>query len=529
MPGPSLSSSVISYEEALDICIIEREDGVGKTRGLGLRNNDAPHFSLKRETLITIGFTCFFTAYRLFDLNQLQGEQGALLSVDFLSPWIDILVSHPLIGAGILLLFIPQRASDFAMRASIVVIAAGMVSIGISSLVPAWSLGAMLAGSFLAGVGISGAFSGWLRRASSFPLGSAVKMIVTASVGSAFVRAIVYLVGIPWLHLAVLLGSLILQWLLYKGTAEANRPRTCNNSTEAPCETIREESRSIVAMVKMMHADYAKPIFCIFVISIALASIQPLASMSLPERQTLLAVHFAGIAAGSFVLLIAWNRLEVLFSSSNRLTAGLCLLMVVGFSLLPFADDSYHVFLIATMSALYAAMMIVLLSTVVEITREHAAWCMPATSILLFIMWVSSALGSVIGLSSQNTRFEMPLLIIAITATLLLIMQMCERQNDPNLGETKAEGEIAVLVELTEDAIRNSPILRNRFRLSEREIDVLVLMLSSRTVPGIARSLVISENTVKTHTRRIYQKLAVHSKEALSNLVLEVLQEEASE
>jgi len=53
--------------------------------------------------------------------------------------------------------------------------------------------------------------------------------------------------------------------------------------------------------------------------------------------------------------------------------------------------------------------------------------------------------------------------------------------------------------------------------LSERELEVLRLLASDLDGPGIARELVVSLNTVRTHTKKIYAKLGVNSRrEAVS-------------
>jgi len=50
--------------------------------------------------------------------------------------------------------------------------------------------------------------------------------------------------------------------------------------------------------------------------------------------------------------------------------------------------------------------------------------------------------------------------------------------------------------------------------LSARELDVLRLLASDIDGPAIARELVVSLNTVRTHTKNIYAKLGVNSRRA---------------
>jgi LuxR family transcriptional regulator, maltose regulon positive regulatory protein len=50
--------------------------------------------------------------------------------------------------------------------------------------------------------------------------------------------------------------------------------------------------------------------------------------------------------------------------------------------------------------------------------------------------------------------------------------------------------------------------------LSDRELDVLRLLGSDLDGPDIAREMIVSLNTVRTHTKNIYAKLGVNNRRA---------------
>ena len=61
--------------------------------------------------------------------------------------------------------------------------------------------------------------------------------------------------------------------------------------------------------------------------------------------------------------------------------------------------------------------------------------------------------------------------------------------------------------------------VRAAYRLSAREAEVMEHIVRGKTVVRIAEELIISENTVRMHSKRIYAKLDVHKKQELIDLV----------
>ena len=76
---------------------------------------------------------------------------------------------------------------------------------------------------------------------------------------------------------------------------------------------------------------------------------------------------------------------------------------------------------------------------------------------------------------------------------------------------------------------RITALFVERFGLTPREADVLPLIIKGRTIARIQEELHISQGTVSTHTRHIYQKACVRNRQALLDLIDELPEEDLAE
>ena len=86
-------------------------------------------------------------------------------------------------------------------------------------------------------------------------------------------------------------------------------------------------------------------------------------------------------------------------------------------------------------------------------------------------------------------------------------------RNETHSGETSAFA--TALPDEARVISQDVRLLAARYFLTEREEEVLDLLVAGRSVPYISEKLMVSANTVKTHVRHIYAKLDVHNRQEL--------------
>lgn len=116
------------------------------------------------------------------------------------------------------------------------------------------------------------------------------------------------------------------------------------------------------------------------------------------------------------------------------------------------------------------------------------------------------------------------IIVVAVHPRLLYERRQRTLTSADDLNEYTIEGEPEIPVESNGAAVvevvdRRCALLGERYKLSQRETEVLSLLAQGRSRPAIQRELVLSEGTVKTHIAHIYEKMGVGSRQEVFDIV----------
>ena len=159
-------------------------------------------------------------------------------------------------------------------------------------------------------------------------------------------------------------------------------------------------------------------------------------------------------------------------------------------------------------------------------------WCMAAEAVhdtklpavLLFsctFLCTNAAqlAGTLVGFFNASTlaQGDVALTAVALVAVYLVAMVSMFLFKDRKLNAK--EDEVAAAPQQGDALEARCNALAEGYGFTPRETEILVLLGQGRTARGISEKLYVSENTVKYHIKSIYQKLGVHARGEVIDLI----------
>ena len=262
-----------------------------------------------------------------------------------------------------------------------------------------------------------------------------------------------------------------------------------------------------------------------------------------------------GALVSSVVLIVLWRATSFLFSPA-RAFVGVFPVLILALGLLPFLTQAYLDVFAGFVYMLYAFAQMILLVQCAQAARDRGTdpvvvfgLCGGLATLLQCLGLICGWATGAAGLGRGPDELSMALTAILCMWALGMALYLCQLRRradrpaeadavefislapDPRplpvpargsgpRATTRAGVEVAGEGRHVQDRIsKQCESLRLHFRLSGRETQVMERIVRGDTVARIAADLEISENTVRTHAKRIYAKLGVHSKSELSDLL----------
>ncbi len=280
----------------------------------------------------------------------------------------------------------------------------------------------------------------------------------------------------------------------------------------------------------MVARDLKNPIICVAAMAAAVLLTRFVALGSAADPDTVNISANAGIlviAAALYLVRFGFGKGEAQDGSQGILLVYHVAFPVVATALLVLllGGAALATSVAALAYAGFAVLAVTLMSASVAIAREHDARSEQIYGVLLGSMYLActavTALGDV-WLFQLDASADKAVAVVSVLTLYVLAISLFFIHGIPGRGRVCHEGAVAE----TPSAAAASPApaegveevctrLGESGELTERERDILVLIVKGRDAPSIAKQLGISINTVRSHSKSIYRKLGVHSKQEL--------------
>ena len=303
--------------------------------------------------------------------------------------------------------------------------------------------------------------------------------------------------------------------------------------------------------------DYWRSAFCVGALGFCTGIMRSLA-IGEPQVGALVNVlSMAGSLVAAATVLVLWQfkNLRMNVVGAYRVVFPF---VITSFLLLPFLMVAYAQWLAAILYAVYSVAIVLMMIQCAQASRDRGINPVFVYGFFGGVVYALHDVGFIGGSFAEQimvTGIE-PVAVVALVAVYLLgLMYFVGQGGFRRIFSRSSDAESIELValrpagEATRPAAKAAPsakadpaakgkrvpvasepfyqdriskqaeLLRQHYRLSARETEVMELIARGNTVARIAEDLVVSENTIRTHSKRIYTKLDIHKKQELLDLI----------
>lgn len=396
-----------------------------------------------------------------------------------------------------------------------------------------------IAGGVLVGYGAARFFIAWQRLFAAQKASVANLEIIAGTAAAPLVYFLLCLIPQAVTALLVALVFMPLFSLCIVLTS-----RSVDLASPPFCDVPREHP----AVYRLVLKDYWRSALCVGSVAFSCGVVRALATADLHVATVVNAASMAALLAVAAALLVLW-RLRPVRLNIAIIFHVLFPVVTTAFILLPVLGSPYLEVLSAVLYALYSCVVILTMIQCAQASRDRSVNPVFVYGFVAGVMYALHDVGFVFGSYAQEAApFGMePLAAAGLLAVYMLgimfflaqgglraalspnhlqagrielvLTSARGQRNRPTADGTIIAGGDAPAPAYADKIAKQCALLQAHFKLSNREIEIVDAVARGYTVGAIAQQFGVSENTVRTHMKRLYTKLDIHKKQQLVELV----------
>lgn len=425
--------------------------------------------------------------------------------------------------------------------------------------------------ALLIGAGSSLSFIMWQRIFANKPLAVATRQIIVGSALSAALYLVITFIGNIYAYALAIVACIALNALFL---------RRCREGLFDGGGAVSDASEAVVSpdkgtLLSGIVSSTWRYMLCIAAIGYVSGIARMLAQQGTSDTLLLNLTLAAGMLVAVFLLGVLWRTVWTRLSFRVVYTV-LFFAVLTGFLFLPFFDGTYRIAFAGVANGAFSVASILMIITCLKVGHLRQIDPIAVFGIFSSIVYGGVLVGRAVGDAFGQTVDFAQLLVVALMSTYVLsfagvIINARSRKGarsgddfdpiDDASGEEGRDG--ASTLASAEDgkekgevdparcrtggkdaegpggAVPNMPplvrnvivaqdmvpvycrMMKKAYALSNRETDVLELIIRGRDVARMAETLFVSENTVRSHCKNLYRKLDVHNRQQVYDLVEE--------
>lgn len=502
--------------------------------------------SLPKTNISVLGYALFIT----INATSLWGGVFPFFPVEFHTPEVTMIFSLAQSLAYCSTFFLTMLAMYYRpklIQKTMVFLGGVPIVLGTCSLIAAMYLKAftlefVAAGGVLLGAGCAGFAMAWQRYFSSETPDRGTYFLLAGTACAPIIFFSLYLIPravTVYLVPTVLVPLCGLCAILSTNTIDLSQ----SQFSEVPCEHPKVYRRLI--------GDYWRSAIGIGSFGLVSGLVRAIAVADPSVGDVTNAATMIGAFIAAVVLIVAWKRWSFQFDSVSIFKA-LFPLAITCLALFAFLGHSYASELAGIVYMLFSVANLIMLLQCAQASRDRGV--NPAFLFGFYggVVYLMQNVGFIFSYSNGiSTQFDQEALLVIIVAgfwtlgmALVLQYQGAEtprsgtsEQTRPSIPDPiefvsprkttlkkddspkKPTIERSEAPQIRDRLSKQCKRLQENYKLSNREAEVMELVVRGNSVARISEMLFISENTVRTHTKRIYTKLGVHKRQEILDML----------